>query len=73
MSKNKYTGFVSWGQVNELANNAVNKMVREVNVCCLFFNVVEEHKKMKAVLKYAAVLPCLSCCSLQFMWYGVGY
>lgn len=35
MSKNKHTDFVSYGgQVNELANNTVSEMVREVNVCC---------------------------------------
>lgn len=33
MSKSKHTNFVSdGGQVNELANNTVSEMVREVNV-----------------------------------------
>lgn len=58
----------------KLANNVVNEMVREINVCCqVFFYVIEEQKKMKTVLKYPDVSLCVSCCSLQFMWYGEGY
>ena len=62
MSKNKHTGFVFQGQVNELAYNVVNEMVREVNVCCqVFFHVIEEHREMKIALKCAAILLCVSC------------
>lgn len=39
----------------------------------VFFYVNEEQKKMKTVLKYPDVSLCVSCCSLQFMWYGEGY
>lgn len=61
------------GQVNELANNTVSEMVREVNVCLsslfFFFKIIEEHWKVKTIFKCAAVLLCGS---LLFLWHGIG-
>lgn len=68
MSKNKHTDFSSYGgQANELANNMVSEMVREVNVCYqVSFFLWQNWRALKNEDSFKMCC-CVACGCLKFM------